>query len=95
MAAAAKDGQAILHRDARETVSYHQLAPGAALAQDLPGGGELLVLSGGLTEGDDALTQGSWLRLPMGAQLQATAGPEGATIWMKTGHIGFAKPPAT
>lgn len=91
---AARDGIALLHEDARERVTYHQLAAGQTLSQDLPGGAELLVLAGGLTEGGDDLVRGSWLRLPEGAALEATAGPEGATLWMKTGHLPFAQPPA-
>ena len=94
MAGSAKDGSAVLHEDAQETVRYHHLAAGATLAQHLPGGGEVLVLSGAITEGGDYLTKGGWLRLPVGADLDAVAGPEGATLWMKTGHIAFARPPA-
>ena len=94
MASEAKDGHAILHRDDRETVSYHQLGAGEALAQDLPGGGEVLVLSGSLTESGETLVKGSWLRLPEGAAMDAVAGPDGATLWMKTGHLPFARPPA-
>ena len=60
MASEAKDGYAVLHRDDRETVSYHQLGAGEALGQDLPGGGELLVLSGSLTEGGETLAKGSF-----------------------------------
>lgn len=93
MDAAAKDGRALLHRDERETVTYHQLEPGALLADDLVGGGELLVLSGSLMEGDDVLNTGGWLRLPEYTGLNATAGPEGARVWMKTGHLPHARPP--
>ncbi|MEW9920613.1 cupin domain-containing protein [Marimonas sp. MJW-29] len=93
MEEAARDGHAILHEDARETVSYHRLGPGETLAQPAKGGAELLVLSGALTEGADTLVRGSWLRLPEGAALDAVAGPEGAKVWMKTGHLPFAQPP--
>lgn len=91
---AAQEGMAVLHEDARETVTYHRLTEGQTLSQDLPGGGELLVLSGALIEGGDTLVKGSWLRLPEGATLDAKAGAEGATVWMKTGHLPFAQPPA-
>lgn len=94
MEAAAKNGVAILHRDAFETVSYHKLQPGAELQQTVPGGAEVLVLSGEVREGGDTLSQGGWLRLPIGAQLSARAGDAGATVWMKTGHLPHAKPPA-
>lgn len=90
----AKHGHAVLHSDDQETVTYHRLEPGAALTDDLAGGGELLVLSGTLSESDDSLQKGGWLRLPEGATLDARAGPQGATVWMKTGHLPHAKPPA-
>lgn len=82
-----------LHRDDREVVTYHRLAPNTALNIDASGGIEVLVLSGTLTEGNDTLSEGSWLRLPEGDALQAESGPEGATLWMKTGHLPFAAAP--
>lgn len=93
MKSAVNDGRALLHQDAQETVTYHQLAAGAPLRDDLAGGGELLVLSGSLQEADATLQKGGWLRLPADAVLDAVAGPKGATVWMKTGHLPFAKAP--
>lgn len=94
MDAATKDGRALLHRDERETVTFHRLEPGAPLTDELVGGGELLVLAGSLNEGGDTLKAGGWLRLPEDASLDARAGPEGAQVWMKTGHLPHARPPA-
>lgn len=94
MAVEGRGNSKILHEDARERVTFHQLAPGEALSDPLTGGGELLVLSGTLLEGDDTLRKNSWLRLPETMDLNATAGPDGATVWMKTGHLPFAKAPA-
>ncbi|MEL6952884.1 MAG: cupin domain-containing protein [Pseudomonadota bacterium] len=93
--AATVDGVATaeLHRDDRETVTYHHVDPGAVLAIDADGGTELLVISGGLTEGGDDLSQGSWLRLPVGQKLAAKAGVEGAKVWVKTGHLVHARAP--
>lgn len=93
MAAAAPDGMAILHEDAFETVRFHRLAPGEALEEALPGGGEVLVLEGSVTEGPDTLPMGGWLRLPLGDNLHAVAGAAGATIWIKTGHLAHVRPP--
>ncbi len=42
---------------------------------------------GGFEEGDEAFTRGSWLRLPPGAPLRAQAGPAGASVWIKEGHL--------
>jgi anti-sigma factor ChrR (cupin superfamily) len=84
---------AILHSDARETVTFHRLDAGADWRVEAAGGIELLVISGSLTESADALHQGSWLRLPEGQSLRVVAGTDGATVWMKTGHLPFAKAP--
>ena len=83
-----------LFADGRETVRAEKWSAGAEVQMPLTGGAELLVLDGALTEGGDALTKGSWLRLPIGSELRAKAGPDGARIWMKLGHLPFAEPPA-
>ena len=94
MNAAPGNGAVTLHEDAFETVSYQNLRPGEVVAQQVPGGAEVLVLSGTITEGEDTLGKGGWLRLPENTKLDAIAGAQGATIWMKSGHLPFAKPPA-
>ena len=85
--------KATLHKDARETVTYYELAPGAALNVSDTGGIEALVIAGSITESGGDLKKGSWLRLPDGDSLSAIAGPHGAKVWMKTGHLPFAKAP--
>lgn len=94
--AAPVDGVAtgVLHKDARETVTYHHLDAGAALKVTDPGGIEILMIGGTMVAEGEALRQGSWLRLPEGVALEALAGPDGAKVWMKTGHLPFAQPPA-
>ena len=87
-------GVMTLFKDAFETVRAERWTPGATVTQDLPEGGEFLVLDGALTEGGDRLVKGSWLRLPEGSRLDATAGPEGARLWTKQRHLPHAKPPA-
>lgn len=84
---------ALLHQDAREVVTYHALEPGAVLTKDADGGLELLVLDGDVTEGGDELVANSWLRVPAGGAITATAGSQGAKIWIKTGHLAYAKAP--
>jgi hypothetical protein len=76
-----------LYADARETVRIETWAPGAAVALDAPGGLEVFVIEGGFREGADALDRWDWLRLPPGARLDAIAGPAGARVWLKTGHL--------
>lgn len=93
--AAGRDGVSVmpLFRDADETVLMETWAAGASVEIDLPKGGEFLVLEGGFSEGGDALRKHSWLRLPVHSKLSAVAGPMGAKVWMKTGHLPHAKPP--
>lgn len=76
-----------LHADAHETVAMEVWAPGQAVAIDAPGGLELFVLEGALTEGGAAMARWDWLRLPPGARLAAVAGDSGAQVWLKTGHL--------
>lgn len=85
----------LLHEDSQERVTYHQLSPHAVLPVQAQGGAELLVLSGTATEGQDALRQGSWLRSPEGVPLSLTAGQNGATLWLKTGHLPYAAAPTS
>lgn len=93
--AAGRDGVSVmpLFSDADETVTMETWAAGASVEIDLPKGGEFLVLEGGFNEGGDALRKHSWLRLPVHSKLSAVAGPNGAKVWMKTGHLPHAKPP--
>ena len=84
---------ATLHSDARETVSYHHLDPGARMAFTPQGGLELLMIDGTFTDAGETLRKGSWLRLPEGESLHGFAGENGAKIWMKTGHLPFAQAP--
>ena len=85
---------AVLHQDARETVTYLELAPGAALKNTSDGGLEMLVISGSVVEGSETLGSGGWLRLPEDHALKAVAGDKGAKLWIKTGHLRFAQAPA-
>ena len=77
----------VLHEDTRESVVMERWAPGTTRVLDASGGLELFVIAGNLTEGDDDLAQWDWLRLPVGARFDASAGEKGATVWVKTGHL--------
>lgn len=85
----------LLHEDDRETVRFVTLAPGTSLDETPQGGAELLMISGEVAEGPDTLGKGAWLRLPEGAPMHITAGNAGATVWIKTGHLPFARAPQT
>ncbi len=84
----------ILHEDPRETVSYSRLDPGASVTSDATGGIEVLIIKGSVSTDSEDLGQHDWLRLPEGEPLSLKAGAEGASVWMKSGHLPFAKPPA-
>lgn len=85
---------ATLHEDDREVVTYSHIDAGAQLTSDAAGGIEALVIGGTVTVGEETLGQHAWIRLPEGARLAATAGADGAKLWMKTGHLPYAKAPA-
>ncbi|MEM6421406.1 MAG: cupin domain-containing protein [Pseudomonadota bacterium] len=86
---AGRDGVAVLplFRDERETVRIEHWAPGAEIRLAAPGGMEVFVLEGGFVDGADRLGPWDWLRLPDGKSLAAKAGPEGARVWIKAGHL--------
>lgn len=81
-----------LHEDTRETVVAERWAPDASVALEATGGMEVLVLDGGFTEAGEAFARHSWLRLPPGHRSHAKAGPEGATVWIKRGHLADIPP---
>ena len=76
-----------LFHDGREEVRMERWLPNAAVALDLPAGGEFLVLDGTCSEGGESFTPQSWLRLPPGGRLTATASADGCVLWVKTGHL--------
>ena len=82
-----------LHRDDQEAVTYSHIDAEKTLSNTDAGGIEMLVIAGSVTEGDDVLGKGAWLRLPEGQSMSAIAGSDGAKVWMKTGHLPHAKPP--
>lgn len=86
--------KAVLYKDSREEVTYFHLDAGAELMVRDAGGIEVLMIGGSMTESGEVLHKGSWLRLPDGMPLKAAAGADGAKVWMKTGHLPFAKAPA-
>lgn len=82
-----------LFEDLRERVRIEYWQPGAHVALDATGGLEAFVLEGRVTEGQDVLIPGSWLRIPVGGKLTADAGDTGAKLWVKTGHLRSVQAP--
>jgi ChrR Cupin-like domain len=77
--------------DAREEVRLELWAPSSIIERRAAGGLELLVLSGEFSEGGETFKPQSWLRLPAGARLSATAGAGGCRLWAKLGHLAEAQ----
>jgi hypothetical protein len=73
--------------DSGEDVRIERWKPNAAIALSVTGGAELLALAGGFEESGECFEPHSWLRLPVGYSLRATVGPDGCTVWVKTGHL--------
>lgn len=87
---------AALFHDSREEVRMERWQPNASVVLDVSGGGEFLVLDGAFDEGGEGFASQSWLRLPPRGRLCATAGRDGCTLWVKTGHLRHIQiPPRT
>jgi hypothetical protein len=71
-------------------VRLEEWLPGATIEVANPRGLEFFVVSGALKIGSEALGPQSWGRLPPGMALNATVGPQGATIWMKDAPLMHA-----
>ncbi|NCF77656.1 MAG: cupin [Proteobacteria bacterium] len=84
---------ATLHEDAQESVTYSHLDAGATLSMEAPGGIEMLVIDGSVVVANDTLGKHGWLRLPESEALVASARPGGAKLWIKSGHLPYAKAP--
>jgi hypothetical protein len=82
-----------LFRDRREDVRLERWPARGGVDLELAGGGEFLVLDGSFLESGETFGVQSWLRLPAGAHLKATAGSHGTVVWVKTGHL-LAQPTA-
>jgi ChrR Cupin-like domain len=80
-----------LYASANEQVRIERWAHDAAIHLVPAGGIEVLVLEGSFEESGEAFTAWSWLRLPAGAALRATAGADGCRVWVKTGHLAHPR----
>ncbi|MEM7223630.1 MAG: cupin domain-containing protein [Pseudomonadota bacterium] len=76
-----------LFNDGREDVRFEKWPPNTLVELAPKGGLEIFVVEGGFAEGGETFSQHSWLRLPVGADLSATAGPDGCLCWVKEGHL--------
>ena len=75
-----------------EQVCLQRVPPGALLFAQPVDGAEVLVLDGEATAFGQSYGRGSWLRLPPGETANVAGGPPGATVYLKTGHLGHVRP---
>lgn len=73
----------VLFDDGHEEVRLEEWQPGETVTVANERGLEFLVVSGGLSFGNESLKPQSWGRLPAGTSFRATVCPQGAKIWVK------------
>lgn len=81
-----------LFADEREQVSLERWQAGTVLTIENVNGAEILVVAGELVEEGETYQPNSWLRYPIGTNIELTAGLKGATVYLKTGHLAHINP---
>ena len=76
----------LAHRD-YEQVALEQWEPHTQSLTMAGGGFEILVLDGAISFAGDTFGRHDWLRVPPGEAADLTAGPDGARLWIKRGHL--------
>lgn len=77
----------VLFSDNTEQVYLQRLAAREAIFEEPLNGAEVLVLADNVTLDGQVYERGSWLRLPVGESANLYAGDQGATVYLKTGHL--------
>ena len=76
-----------LFQGAGESVALERLDAGAAHSEsDCPGGEEIFILSGDLSDDSGTYGAGTWIRNPVGVR-RSLGSTGGATYWVKRGHL--------
>ncbi len=83
-----------LFKDQCETVRLENWQSGHPVSIGHPDGAEYFVVRGSFDYEGETFNTHSWLRLPPGKESLALPGTKGAEIWLKTGHLIYAKAPA-
>jgi len=91
----ARPGVAVapLFRDAHETVRMEDWQPGTTAAVEAEGGAEILVVRGALVRDGETLAPWTWIRRAEGNDIELAAGPDGARLWIKSGHLRDVRAP--
>ncbi len=76
-----------LFENGHEIVRLEIWSPNTSVKVGDHKGLEAFVIEGGFDESDDHFVRHSWLRLPPSEDFAGVAGPAGATVWLKTGHL--------
>lgn len=79
-----------LFQSAHEQTYLEKLKPAQIFVEKSEQGIELLVIKGQLFCGTEIYPAGSWVRLPINSAAKFQAGPLGATLYVKTGHLQHA-----
>lgn len=82
-----------LFKDNRETVRLEEWRADQTFSIGHDAGAEYFVLEGGFSIGDEVFVQHSWLRLPVAQKELVKVAEEGARVWVKMGHLPYAKAP--
>ncbi len=70
-----------------EQVCLQRLAPGQTVFTESTNSAELLVLDGSVAMAGQPYGPRSWIRLPEGDPSKIVANAQGATVYLKTGHL--------
>ncbi|GHC33835.1 cupin domain-containing protein [Aidingimonas halophila] len=79
-----------LFSDDLERVCIQRVAPDEVMFADPVDSAEMLVLAGDVMVADRSYPRGGWIRLPPGHYPDVIAGTQGATVYLKTGHLAHA-----
>ena len=77
-----------------ETVAFEVWEPGAIALLAGDGGVEALVLEGSVRLGQETFGRHDWIRLPVGASAEVSAGEQGVRLWIKRDHLRTIRDPA-
>lgn len=77
----------ILFDSPHEQVRMEDWQPGGRIKLLNARGLEMLVVSGSFSDGEATFDQLAWLRFPIGHDLQARVGTDGARVWFKSGPL--------
>ncbi|MHA7818976.1 MAG: cupin domain-containing protein [Erythrobacter sp.] len=85
--------RAVLAKRDYEQVLLEEWSPGASIAMLDSGGFEILVLDGTIALEGETFARHDWVRWPADRDAVIVAGPQGARLWIKHGHLSDIRIP--